>query len=103
MIYKVSFQNQLFMTYADTNLLFPAKKLETIESVINHEFKLLVQWFRNKLPLNETKAGLIIFRSPWKHLLREPDTRINNYKLKLHSHISYLLYLLISCCPEISK
>ena len=24
--------------------------------------------------------------SPWKHLPREPDIRINNYKLKFHSH-----------------
>ena len=77
----------------DTNLLFPAKKLGTTESVINNELKLklLVQWLRsNKLSLNETKTELIIFRSPWKHLPREPDIRINNYKLKLHSHIKYL-------------
>ena len=75
----------------DTNLLFSAKKLGTIESAINHELKLLVQWLRsNKLSLNETKTELIIFRSPWKHLPREPDIRINNYKLKLHSHIKYL-------------
>ena len=59
----------------DTNLLFPAKKLGTIESVINHELKLLVQWLQsNKLSLNETKTELIIFRFPWKHLPREPDT-----------------------------
>ena len=75
----------------DTNLLFPAKKRGTIESVINHELKLLVQWLQsNKLSLNETKTEIIIFRSPWKHLPREPDIRINNYKLKLHSHIKYL-------------
>ena len=61
------------------HLLFPAKKLDTTESVINHELKLLVQWLRsNKLSLNETKTELIIFRSPWKHLPREPDIRINN-------------------------
>ena len=72
----------------DTNLLFPAEKLGTIESVINHELKFLVQWLRsNKLSLNETKTELITFRSPWKHLPREPDIRINNYKLKLHMHI----------------
>ena len=32
------------MTHAESNLLFLAKKLETIESVINHELELLVQW-----------------------------------------------------------
>ena len=75
----------------DTNLLFPAKKLGTIESVTNHELRLLVQWLRsNKLSLNETKTELIIFRSPWNHLPREPDIGINNYKLKLHSHVKYL-------------
>ena len=75
----------------DTNLLFPAKKLGTIESVINHELKLLVQWLQsNKLYFNETKNELIIFRSPWKHLPCEPDIRINNYKLKLRFHIKYL-------------
>ena len=40
--------------------------------------------------LSETKTRLIRFRSPWKHLPCEPDIRINNYKLKLHSHIKYL-------------
>ena len=75
----------------DTNLLFPAKKLGTIKSFINHELKLLDQWLQsNKLSLNETKTELIVFRSPWKHLPREPDIRINSYKLKLHSHIKYL-------------
>ena len=47
---------------------------------------LLVKW----KSLNETKTELIIFRSPWKHLQHEPDIRINNYKLKLHSDIKYL-------------
>ena len=75
----------------DTNLSFPANKLGKIESVNNHELRLLVQLFlSNKLSLNETKTELIIFRSPWNHLPREPDTGINNYKLKLHSHIKYL-------------
>ena len=74
----------------DTNL-FPAKKLGTIESVINHDLKLLIQCLQsNKLYLNETKTELIIFRSPWKHLPHKPDIRINNYKLKLHSHIGSL-------------
>lgn len=67
------------MTHAESNLLFLAKKLETTESVINHELELLVQWLRNNiLSLNDTKTEFIIFRSSWRHLLREPDTRINN-------------------------
>ena len=44
----------------EINLLFPTKKLGTIEHVVNHELKLLSQWLQsNKLPLNETKAELI--------------------------------------------
>ena len=75
----------------DTNLLFPAKKLGTTQSVVNHELKLLSQWLRsNKLSLNETKTELIIFRSSRENLPRESDIRINNYKLKLHSHVKYL-------------
>ena len=75
----------------DTNLLCPAKKLGTTESVVNHELKLLSQWLRsNKLSLNETKTELIIFRSPRENLPRQSDIRINNYKLKLHSHVKYL-------------
>ena len=78
----------------DTNLLFPAKKLGTIESVTNHELRLLVQWLRsNKLSLNETKTELIIFISPWKHLPR-------NYKLKLQSDIRYLVTLNVEFINE---
>ena len=74
------------------NFCFLGKKLGTIQSVINHEIKLLVRgWLQsNKLLLNENKTELIMFRSPWKHLLRELDIRINNCKLELHSHIKYL-------------
>ena len=69
---------------------FLPKKLGTIELVVNHELKLLSQWLRsNKLCLNEIKTELIIFRYPRKNLPREPDTRINNYKLKFHSHVKY--------------
>ena len=32
-----------------TNLLFPAKNLDTIVSLINHELKLLSQWSRSNL------------------------------------------------------
>ena len=63
----------------DTNLLFPAKKLGSTEFVVNLEPK-----------LNDIKTELIIFRSPGKNLPREPDIRINNYKLKLHNHVKYL-------------
>ena len=40
--------------------------------------------------LNETKTELIILIILTENLPREPDIRINNYKLKLHSYIKYL-------------
>ena len=64
-------------------------------SVVNHELKLLSHWLRsNELSLNETKTELITFRSLGKNLPRESDIRINNNKLKLHSHIKYLAILI---------
>ena len=88
---RVSFSKSIIHHFADdTNLLFPAKKLGTTEFVVNHELKLLSQWLRsNKLFLNETKIELIIFRFPRKNLPREPDIRINNYKLKLYRKVKY--------------
>ena len=82
----------------DTNLtfsIFSRKKLGNIESVINNgsainnELKHLFQWLRgNQLSSNETKTELMILRSPWKRLTLERDIRLNNYKLKLHTHVN---------------
>ena len=59
--------------------------------VFTNELKHLVQYLRgNKLSLNEIKTKLIILRSSWKQLLREPDIRLNNCKFILHSHVKYL-------------
>ena len=44
----------------DINLEFLVRNLYTIESVINHELKLSVEWLRsNKSSLNKTKTKLI--------------------------------------------
>ena len=40
--------------------------------------------------LNETKTELIILIILTENLRREPDIRINIYKLKLHSYVKYL-------------
>ena len=52
------FSKSVVRHFADNNnLLFLGKKRGTIEFVINHELKLLIQWLRsNKLSLNETKT-----------------------------------------------
>ena len=65
----------------DTNLIFASKKKETIETVMNHELKILVEWLKaNKLSLNESKTELIIFHSQYKRI---PDIsiKINSFKL----------------------
>ena len=89
MIYKVPFQNQTSIVLKMTlTLYFLPKNLVQLTPSLT---MVLVQWLQsNKLSLNETKTELIIFGSHWKHLPREPDIRINNYKLKLHSLIKYL-------------
>ena len=76
----------------NANLICSTKKLGTTESVINNELKHRVQWLRgNKLSLTETKTELIIFRSSSKQLPQEYDIRLNNCKLKLHTHVKYLV------------
>ena len=44
----------------------------------------------NKLSLNEAKTEIIIFISLRKQLPRDPDIRINNYKLKVLEFAKYL-------------
>ena len=47
----------------DTNLLFGKKCPSGISCIMNSEGKLLTDWLRaNKLPLNESKTKLLIFR-----------------------------------------
>ena len=86
-----TFSKSIIYHFADdTNLLIPPKTFVIIESLVNHELKLLSQWLRSHKSLNESKYELIIFRAARKNWLREPDIRINNYKWKLHSHVKYL-------------
>ena len=51
--------------FADyTFIMFSSKKLATIETVVNHELKLVIKWLRlNKLSLNAGKTELIFFHS----------------------------------------
>ena len=78
--------------FADnTNLLFSNKNIGTIESNVNFELKILVDWLRsNKLSLTELKTKLIMFHPIKKNLPRTPNIKLNNYKLKLKSHVKYL-------------
>ena len=75
----------------DTNLLFANKNIGTIESNVNYELKILLDWLRsNKLSLNESKTELIMFHPIKKKLPRLPNIKLNNYKLKLKSLVKYL-------------
>ena len=76
----------------DTFIMYGSKKLASIESVVNHELKLVSQWLRlNKLSLNTDKTELIFFHSR-QHLLNYDDITIkfNNIKLKPVDHVKYL-------------
>lgn len=44
----------------------------------------------NKLSLKKAKTELVFFRYPCKHILRDPEIRVNNFKLKLHQFVKYL-------------
>ena len=75
----------------DTNLLFANKNIGTIESNVNCELKILVDCLRsNKLSLHDLKTELIMFHPIKKKLPRSPNIKLNNYKLKLKSHVKYL-------------
>ena len=75
----------------DNNLLFPSKRLGTINSLMNHELKVLVQWLRSKkVFLNEAVTEINIFKSPCKQLPGNPDVRVNNYKFKLNQFFKWL-------------
>ena len=47
----------------------------------------------------EIQSNLARNRPPWKHLPREPDNGIKNYKLKLHSPIIYFAIVIDKLLP----
>ena len=60
----------------DRFIMFGSKQIGTIESVVNHELKLVYKWFRlNKLSLNAKKNELTFFRSK-QHSLDYADVSI---------------------------
>ena len=58
MIYTRPLKIPLVHHFADdTNILYASKNIRTIESVMNYELKLLVDWLKaNKLSLNAEKT-----------------------------------------------
>ena len=75
----------------DTNLLLINKSLKKINSLINHDLTLLVQWLRaNKISLNTSKTEIVIFRSKHKIITKHLNFRISGEKIKLPSTVKYL-------------
>ena len=70
--------------------MYSNKNIKTIETVLNYELKLVIQWMKlNKLSLNTKKTHLILFHSR-QNILNKDNIKINNKRLKLVDHIKYL-------------
>ena len=75
----------------DTNLLLINKSLKKINSLINHDLALLVQWLRaNKISLNTSKTEIIIFRPKHKIITKYLNFRISGEKMNLSAAVKYL-------------
>ena len=91
----------------DTHLSFASKKLSTIESVMNYEFKKIAKWLRsNKLSSNSGKSELVIFRSKTIKELDEITIKINKSKLSPVLNVNYLGVVLdefLSCEAHVNN
>ena len=75
----------------DTNLLLIDKSLKKINTLINHDLALLVQWLRaNKISLNTSKTEIVIFRPKQKTINKHLNFRISGEKINLSSTVKYL-------------
>ena len=75
----------------DTNLLLIGKSLKKINSLINHDLALLVQWLRaNKISLNTSKTEIVIFRPKHKLITKNLNFRVSGEKIKPSSTVKYL-------------
>ena len=79
----------------DTNLLLINKSLKKINSLINHDLALLIQWLRaNKISLNTSKTEIIIFRPKHKIITKHLNFRISGEKINLATTVKYLAVIL---------
>ena len=93
------FENSTVHHFADdTNLLFSNKKLSTIETVINYELKLLVNWLNcNKLSLNTSKTEVILFKPLKQKEKIEISIKLKGKKLQLKKYVTYLGVIIDDC------
>ena len=76
--------------------MYSNKNLKTIETVMNYELKLVIQWVKlNKLSLNTKKTNFIVFHSRQNRLSNDNiSIKISNKILMPVEHIKYLgMYL----------
>ena len=74
----------------DTNLLFDNKCPSEKTCVVNNKLKLLTDLLRaNKLPLNESKTKLLIFRPLRKLNITVPKIKLNSFVLAPEKTVTY--------------
>ena len=70
--------------------MFGSKKLETIETVVNHELKLVTKWLSlNRLSLNADKTELIFFHSRQRSLNYDISIKFNGVRLIPVNYVKY--------------
>ena len=75
----------------DTYIMFGRKKLATIETLVNHELKLITKWLMvNKLSLNAGKTELIFFHSKQQSLNYDISIKFNGVRLIPVDYVNYL-------------
>ena len=79
-------------TLLTTRIIQQNKKLNTIESELNHDLKLCTEWLNaNKLSLNIDKTKLLIFHSKKKKLVyKDISIKLNKTKLNPTDNVKYL-------------
>ena len=86
-----SFANSTIHLFADdTNMVFTSKNVSTLETVLNYELKILVDWLKaNKLTLNISKTKLLMFHQSHKSLPKF-SIKLNGVKLHPSKNVKYL-------------
>ena len=80
----------------DTCITYTAKKIKSLETVLNHDLKFVSDLLKaNRLSLNVKKSKLIIFKSKRKIVPPESfSIKLNGYTLEPTDNVKYLgLYL----------
>ena len=76
----------------DTCISFSAKKIKSLETVLNYDLKIVADWLKaNRLSLNVDKSKLIIFKSKRKIISDNSfSIKLNGYKLEPADQVKYL-------------